>query len=146
MLLGSVQRRWAKTLVDYWTASPSDLCDTHLQVDLPSLVNVLRELGPTVFLGMEDLMFPSNIFTWFDDDVRCHCGTRVVNPNADLLQAQEEVRRDLLVETFPLRRLDLDRLFKSLCTQRWCWQWRETSSGFQFFAVKLAPVEVRQIA
>lgn len=80
LLLGSAQRRWAKALVEFWVAAPSDSHDIRLLVDQTSLIDVFRELGPAVFLGVEDIMYPSDIFTWLDHQVRCFIWKGICKP------------------------------------------------------------------
>ncbi len=90
-----------------------------LLIDDGPLVEVLRGLGPTIFQGVE--MSKVAIFVdWLERNVSQHVlNSDKMHLTFTLVQASSEIRNNFLLETSPLCNLDIDKLFKSLCIQRW---------------------------
>lgn len=88
ILVGGAQRRWTKILVKFWAPALSGSHDIRLLIDQPSLMDVFRELGPAVFLGIEDIIYSMDIFTWLDHEVQFRFfeeKKEVANLNLDFL-------------------------------------------------------------
>ncbi len=59
-----------KVLTKLWATRSTDSRNIRLLIDQNYLVDIFNDLGPTVFLGIEDILYPTNIFNWLDHDVR----------------------------------------------------------------------------